>query len=74
MRELPSPRTVVGSGRTGEELASADLERESEVMLVSAGRKVLPGNEGDAAELIEGVFKRKGMNILRNARATSVKT
>jgi pyruvate/2-oxoglutarate dehydrogenase complex dihydrolipoamide dehydrogenase (E3) component len=71
--DLPKHMIVVGSGVTGAEFASAYLDLGSEVTLVSSRDKVLPGNDGDAAELIEDVFKRKGMNILRNARATSVK-
>ena len=71
--DLPTHMIVVGSGVTGAEFASAYLDLGSEVTLVSSRDKVLPGNDGDAAELIEDVFKRKGMNILRNARATSVK-
>ena len=71
--DLPTHMIVVGSGVTGAEFASAYLDLGSDVTLVSSRDKVLPGNDGDAAELIEDVFKRKGMNILRNARAASVK-
>jgi dihydrolipoamide dehydrogenase len=71
--DLPEHMIVVGSGVTGAEFASAYLDLGSKVTLVSSRDKVLPGNDGEAAALIEDVFKRKGMQILRNARAASVK-
>jgi len=71
--ELPEHMIVVGSGVTGAEFASAYLQLGSKVTLVSSRDKVLPGNDSDAAELIEKVFTAGGMNLLRNARAKSVK-
>ena len=71
--ELPEHMIVVGSGVTGAEFASAYLQLGSKVTLVSSRDKVLPGNDTDAAELIEKVFTTGGMNLLRNARAKSVK-
>ena len=73
LEELPEHMIVVGSGVTGAEFASAYLQLGSKVTLVSSRDKVLPGNDSDAAELIEKVFTSGGMNLLRNARATSVK-
>ena len=73
LEELPEHMIVVGSGVTGAEFASAYLQLGSKVTLVSSRDKVLPGNDSDAAELIEKVFTSGGMNLLRNARAKSVK-
>ena len=73
LEELPEHMIVVGSGVTGAEFASAYLQLGSKVTLVSSRDKVLPGNDTDAAELIEKVFTTGGMNLLRNARAKSVK-
>lgn len=70
--ELPEHMIVVGSGVTGAEFASAYLDLGSKVTLVSSRDKVLPGNDQDAAELIEDVFARKGMQLLRNSRAKKV--
>ena len=72
LEELPEHMIVVGSGVTGAEFASAYLQLGSKVTLVSSRDKVLPGNDSDAAELIEKVFTTGGMNLLRNARAKSV--
>jgi dihydrolipoamide dehydrogenase len=70
--ELPSKLIVVGSGVTGAELASAYNALGSEVVLVSSRDRVLPGEDADAASVIEDVFRRRGMQVLSNARAESV--
>jgi len=70
---LPEHLVVVGSGVTGAEFASAYLQLGSKVTLVSSRDKVLPGNDEDAAALLEQVFVRSGMNLLKGVRAKSVK-
>ncbi len=69
---LPEKLVVVGSGVTGAELAHAYLGLGSEVTLVSSRDRVLPGEDPDAAEVIEGVFRRRGMTVLDRSRAQSV--
>ncbi len=70
--ELPEHMIVVGSGVTGAEFASAYLQLGSKVTLISSRDKVLPGSDDDAADLLEDVFKRRGMQILNKARASKV--
>ncbi len=70
--ELPAKLIVVGSGVTGAELASAYNALGSEVVLVSSRDRVLPSEDADAASVIEDVFRRRGMQVLSNARAESV--
>lgn len=72
LEQLPEHMIVVGSGVTGAEFASAYLYLGSKVTLISSRDKVLPGNDADAAELIERVFKTRGMIIMNNARAQRV--
>ena len=72
LTELPEHMIVVGSGVTGAEFASAYLALGSKVTLISSRDKVLPGNDADAADLIEEVFIRNGMNIVNKARAEKV--
>jgi NAD(P)H dehydrogenase (quinone) len=69
--ELPEHLVVVGSGVTGAEFANAYLAMGSQVTLVSSRDRVLPGEDRDAAELLEGVFQRRGMRVQRG-RAASV--
>jgi len=71
LEELPEHLVVVGSGVTGAEFASAYLALGSEVTLVSSRDRVLPGEDADAAELLQDVLSRRGMHILKG-RAASV--
>ena len=64
LQELPEKLIVVGSGVTGAELAHAYLGLGSEVVLVSSRDRVLPGEDADAATVIEDVFRRRGMQVL----------
>ncbi len=66
---LPRHLVVVGSGVTGAEFANAYLAVGCEVTLVSSRDRVLPGEDGDAAELLQQVFERRGMDIRRGRAA-----
>ncbi|WGL51672.1 NAD(P)H-quinone dehydrogenase [Nocardioides sp. BP30] len=70
--ERPEHMIVVGSGVTGAEFASAYLALGSQVTLVSSRDRVLPGEDADAAEVLQDVLERRGMNILGNSRMASV--
>ncbi|WP_442922272.1 NAD(P)H-quinone dehydrogenase [Microbacterium sp. No. 7] len=72
MKALPEHLIVVGSGVTGAEFASAYMNLGAQVTLVSSRDRVLPGEDGDAAEVLEKVFARGGMTVLSKARAESV--
>ena len=67
--ELPERLVVVGSGVTGAEFAGAFQALGSHVTLVSSRDRVLPGEDADAAGVIEAVFARRGMTILNGSRA-----
>ena len=69
---LPERLVVVGSGVTGAEFASAYDGLGSDVVLVSSREHVLPGQDIDAANVIEDVFRRRGMTVLSRSRAESV--
>ena len=73
LQEVPEHLIVVGSGVTGAEFASAYRALGSEVTLISSRDQVLPGEDADAARVIEDVFKRNGMTVLSKSRADSVK-
>jgi pyruvate/2-oxoglutarate dehydrogenase complex dihydrolipoamide dehydrogenase (E3) component len=72
LAELPEELIVVGSGVTGAEFASAYQALGSQVTLVSSRERVLPHEDKDAAVVIEGVFRRRGMNVLARSRAEAV--
>jgi pyruvate/2-oxoglutarate dehydrogenase complex dihydrolipoamide dehydrogenase (E3) component len=69
---LPERLIVVGSGVTGAEFASAYHALGSEVVLVSSRDLVLPGEDADAAHVLEDVFARRGLTVLSKSRAQSV--
>jgi dihydrolipoamide dehydrogenase len=70
---LPERLIVVGSGVTGAELAHGYLGLGCPVVLVSSRDRVLPGEDADAAEVIEKVFRRRGMEVLNRSRAAAVR-
>lgn len=71
--ELPERLIVVGSGVTGAEFASAYNALGTDVVLVSSRDRVLPGEDADAAHVLEEVFARRGLTVLSRSRAASVR-
>ncbi|WP_211208726.1 NAD(P)H-quinone dehydrogenase [Aeromicrobium marinum] len=72
LQEIPEHMVVVGSGVTGAEFASAYNGLGSRVTLVSSRDRVLPGEDADAADTIEEVFRSRGMTVLGHSRMDSV--
>lgn len=72
MKALPEHLIVVGSGVTGAEFAGAYMNLGARVTLVSSRDRVLPGEDGDAAAVLERVFTRGGMTVLSRSRAERV--
>jgi pyruvate/2-oxoglutarate dehydrogenase complex dihydrolipoamide dehydrogenase (E3) component len=69
---LPERLVIIGSGVTGAEFASAFRALGSEVSLVSSRDRVLPGEDEDAARVIEDVFRRRGIDLIGQSRAKKV--
>src|SRR4051794_24128022 len=65
----PDHLVVVGSGVTGAEFASGYLEAGVPVTLVSSRDRVLPGEDSDAAEVLEQVFQSRGGQLARGRAA-----
>lgn len=72
MQALPEHLIVVGSGVTGAEFAGAYMNLGSKVTLISSRDQVLPGEDADAAAVLEKVFRRGGMTVLSKSRADRV--
>jgi dihydrolipoamide dehydrogenase len=70
--EMPEHVIVVGSGVTGAEFASAYQSLGIPVTLVSSRDRVLPGEDQDAAQVLEDVLTRRGMTVLGRSRMQSV--
>jgi dihydrolipoamide dehydrogenase len=73
LTEAPTRLIVVGSGVTGAEFASAYMSLGIDVVLVSSRDRVLPGEDADAATVLEDVLTRRGMEVLSRSRMESVK-
>ena len=73
LEDLPERLIVVGSGVTGAEFASAYRILGSQVVLVSSRERVLPGEDPDAAQVIEEVFADRGMTVLSRSRAVAAR-
>ena len=71
--QVPEHLIVVGSGVTGAEFASGYSELGVPVTLVSSRDRVLPGEDPDAAEVIERVFTERGGTLVKQARARAVR-
>ena len=71
-RSCPTRLVVVGSGVTGAEFASAYMALGIDVVLVSSRDRVLPGEDADAAAVLEDVLTRRGMEVLSRSRMESV--
>ncbi|KRA31350.1 MULTISPECIES: NAD(P)H-quinone dehydrogenase [unclassified Nocardioides] len=69
---VPEHMIVVGSGVTGAEFASAYQALGIPVTLVSSRERILPGEDPDAAQVLEDVSTRRGMTVLGQSRMQSV--
>ena len=71
--ELPE-RADRGRARVSPALSSPAPTRRwaSQVTLVSSRDRVLPGEDADAAAVLEEVFERRGMTVLSRSRAVAV--
>lgn len=70
---IPERLIVVGSGVTGAEFASAYDAFGVDVVLISSRDRVLPGEDADAAQVLQDVFERRGMTVVPRARAASAR-
>ncbi len=71
-KEFPEHITVIGSGVTGVEFVHMFSSFGAKVTLVVSRQQVLPGKDGDAAALLEEDFLRRGVKLLKGARATHI--
>lgn len=74
LTELPKRLIVVGSGVTGAEFASAYDALGVDVVLVSSRSQVLPGEDQDAANVLQKAFTDRGMEIMSESRAEAART
>jgi pyruvate/2-oxoglutarate dehydrogenase complex dihydrolipoamide dehydrogenase (E3) component len=71
-RIFPRSMTVIGSGVTGVEFVHMFSSFGSEVSLVVSRQQVLPAKDPEVAAVLEEDFLRRGVKLLKGARATSI--
>jgi dihydrolipoamide dehydrogenase len=71
LESLPGRLVVVGSGATGAEFACAFNRLGSRVTLISSRDRMLPGEDPDAAHVLEEIFLKRGLELVKQTRATS---
>ena len=71
-RVFPSSVCVVGSGVTGVEFVHMFESFGSKVTLVVSRQQVLPGKDPEVAAVLEDDFLRRGVALLKGARAQSI--
>ena len=71
-RIFPTSITVVGSGVTGVEFVHMFSSFGAEVTLVVSRQQVLPLKDPEVAAVLEEDFLRRGVRLLKGARATSI--
>ena len=69
--ELPSKLIVVGSGVTGTEFVNAYDNLGIDVTLVSSRDIVLPGEDPDAAVVLQDLFDQRGVELITGTRAVA---
>ncbi|ADG97239.1 FAD-dependent pyridine nucleotide-disulfide oxidoreductase [Segniliparus rotundus DSM 44985] len=69
----PEHLVVIGSGVTGAEFVHAYTELGVAVTAVSSRDRVLPHEDQDAARVLEEVLAHRGVTIVKNAAAESVR-
>ncbi len=73
LTEVPKRLIVVGSGVTGAEFAGAFHALGGNVVLISSRDRVLPGEDPDAAAVVEQVYARRGLEVKGRSRAIAAR-
>jgi dihydrolipoamide dehydrogenase len=71
-KDFPTSVCVVGSGVTGVEFVHMFESFGAEVTLVVSRQQVLPGKDPEVAAVLEEDFLRRGVKLLKGARAQSI--
>jgi NAD(P)H dehydrogenase (quinone) len=70
--ELPSHLVVIGSGVTGVEFVHMFSSFGTNVTLIVSRQQVLPAKDPEVAAALEDEFLRRGVKLLKGARATGI--
>lgn len=71
-KQIPEHLIVIGSGVTGVEFVHMFLSLGSQVTLVVSRNQVLPQKDPEVASVLEDDFVRRGVKLLKGARAVGI--
>ena len=72
LNEVPGRVLIIGAGAIGCEFASLLSDVGSEVTLVEALPRILPGVDKEAADVIGRSFRKRGVHLHTNVRVTGI--
>src|SRR3954466_6193467 len=72
LQQMPEHLVVLGAGPTGCEFADFFSRCGSRVTLVSSRDQILPNDDPDLAEVLEEVFLKRGLDVVKGGRAASI--
>jgi dihydrolipoamide dehydrogenase len=74
LKELPGRIAVIGAGASGVEIASAYARLGSQVLLVEAAERILPGEDADAAAHVARGLRKDGVSVLTGEPVADVRS
>ncbi len=72
LAERPDRVAVIGAGPLGCELAQTFSRLGCEVSILEMGPQILPREDRDAARIVEGAFRREGVNLVMSCNIAKV--
>ncbi len=72
LRDLPSHLIIMGGGYIGCEFGQMFRRFGADVTIMQRGRHLLPGEDEEISEAIEGVFRAEGINLVLGAEVVEV--
>jgi dihydrolipoamide dehydrogenase len=70
IRELPGSAVVIGGGAIGCEFASFLSDLGTQVTILEALPKILPGSDADVTQVVQRSFKKRGIDVRTGVQVT----
>ncbi|BBU38239.1 dihydrolipoyl dehydrogenase [Aeribacillus pallidus] len=73
IEKIPSSLTIIGGGVIGVELATIFSSLKTNVTIIEMAGRIIPTEDADASKALAKSLQKKGVQILTDAKVTSVK-